>query len=80
MKQATISVTVDIRANLYSRLKEEAAARECTVQELVLAGAKLVLLKEHKPRSRRVQFPLIGSDGPKVSLTNEQIYDLIEFP
>jgi hypothetical protein len=37
-------------------------------------------LKEHKPRSRRVQFPLIGSDGPKVSLTNEQIYDLIEFP
>lgn len=35
---------------------------------------------EEKPLSKRVQFPLMGSDGPKVSLTNEQIYELIEFP
>lgn len=37
-------------------------------------------MQEQKPRSRRVQFPLFGSDGPKVDLTNEQIYDYIEFP
>lgn len=32
------------------------------------------------PAPIRVQFPLIHSDGPAVELTNEQIYDLIEFP
>jgi hypothetical protein len=32
-----------------------------------------------RPRSRRVKFPLIVSDGPKVDLTNEQIYEHLEF-
>jgi len=80
MKQASVRTTIDIPAGLYRQLKEQAAARGCSVRELVLAGAKTVLLKERKPRSRRVQFPLFGSDGPKVNLTNEQIYEYIEFP
>jgi hypothetical protein len=33
-----------------------------------------VLAQGHRPRAKRVQFPLIVSDGPKVDLTNEQIY------
>jgi hypothetical protein len=28
---------------------------------------------------RQVQFPLIVSDSPKVNLTNEQIYDALNF-
>jgi hypothetical protein len=80
MKQASVRTTVDIPADLYRQLKEQAAARGCSVRELVLAGAKTVLLKEQKSRPRRVQFPLFGSDGPKVNLTNEQIYEYIEFP
>ena len=80
MKQSSVRTTVDIPADLYRQLKEQAAARGCSVRELVLAGAKTVLLKEQKPRPRRVQFPLIGSGKRKVALTNEQIYEHIEFP
>lgn len=80
MKQASVRTTVDIPADLYRQLKQQAAARGCSVRELVLAGAKIALLEEQKPRPRRVQFPLIGSGKRKVALTNEQIYEYIEFP
>jgi hypothetical protein len=80
MKQASVRTTVDIPADLYRQLKEQAAARGCSVRELILTGAKVVLLREQKPRPRRVQFPLFGSGKRKVALTNEQIYELIEFP
>lgn len=80
MKQETVRTTVDIPADLYRQLKEQAAARGSSIRELVVTGARLVVLKEQKPRPRRVRFPLFGSEGPKVNLTNEQIYELIEFP
>lgn len=38
------------------------------------------VLVESKPRPQKVQFPLIVSKGPKVNLTNQQIYEHIEFP
>lgn len=42
-----------------------AAAQGCSARELIL---------------RRVEFPLIKSKGPKVSLSNEQVYEHVEFP
>jgi len=80
MKEESVRTTVDIPASLYRKLKEQAAASGHSVRELVLAGVKSVLLKGTRPRSRRVQFPLIVSEGPKVNLTNEQIYEYVEFP
>ena len=50
------------------------------MHELVLAGVKTVLLQSRRPRPKKVLFPLIVSDGPKVDLTNEQIYERVEFP
>jgi hypothetical protein len=80
MKEESVRTTVDIPASLYRRLKEQAAARGSSVRELVLAGVKSVLLQGQRPRRKRVQFPLIVSKGSKVVLTNEQIYEHIEFP
>lgn len=80
VKQAPVRTTIDIPAPLHRQLKEQAAARGCSVRELVLAGARAVLLKDGRPRPRRVQFPLIGSGKRKVPLTNEQIYEYTEFP
>jgi len=77
MKQESIRTTVDIPAPLYRRLKAQAAANGRSVRELVLAG---VLLQARRPRPKRVQFPLIVSHGPKVDLTNEQMYEHVEFP
>lgn len=80
MKEESVRTTVDIPASLYRRLKEQAAARGSSVRELVLAGVKSVLLQGQRSRRKRVQFPLIVSKGSKVILTNEQIYEHVEFP
>jgi hypothetical protein len=80
MKEESVRTTVDIPAPLYQKLKEQAAARGYSIRELVLAGVKSILLQGQRPRPRRVRFPLIVSDGPKVDLTNEQIYEHVEFP
>ena len=80
MKQETVRTTVDIPAPLYRKLKERAAARGRSVRELVLAGVRTVLVEGQRPRPRKVRFPLIVSKGPKVNVTNEQIYEHVEFP
>ncbi len=80
MKGESVRTTVDIPAPLYRKLKQQAAARGYPIRELVLAGVKSVLLQGQRPRPRRVGFPLIVSKGPKVNLTNEQIYEQVEFP
>jgi len=80
MKNDSVRTTVDIPAPLYRKLKEQAAARGRSVRELVLTGVRTVLLQGQRPRSKRVRFPLIDSEGPKVDVTNEQIYEYVEFP
>ena len=80
MKEQAVRTTVDIPASLYRKLKKQAAAQGRSVRELILLGIRFSLVKDKRPRSARVKFPLIVSEGPKVNLTNEQIYEHIEFP
>ena len=80
MKQDSIRTTVDIPGPLYRKLKEQAAAQGNSVRELILAGARSVLLHGRRRHPKRVRFPLIVSEGPKIDLTNEQIYEHVEFP
>jgi hypothetical protein len=80
MKQEAVRTTVDIPVSLYRKLKEQAAAQGRSVRELILAGVRTTLLEGKRPRAKRVRFPLIVSKGPKVDLTNEQIYEHVEFP
>lgn len=75
MTDQSVRTTVDIPAHLYRKLKEQAATRGSSIRELVLAAVTGVLW-----RRNRVQFPLIASDGPKVDLSSEQIYQYIDFP
>jgi hypothetical protein len=81
MKSESVRTTVDIPAPLYRKLKQRAAAKGSSVRQLVITGVKAVLeQEEQRPRTKRVRFPLIRSKGPKVNLTNHQIYGGIEFP
>ncbi len=80
MKPESVRTTVDIPAPLYRKLKKQAAAQGRSVRELIVAGVKITLLEGKRPRAKKVRFPLIVSTGPKVDLTNEQIYEHVEFP
>ena len=80
MKRQSVRTTVDIPETLYRRLKFQAAARGCSARELILMGIEKVLLQGDSARAHRVHFPLIASEGPKIDLTNEQMYEYVEFP
>ena len=80
MKQETVRTTVDIPAPLYRRLKEQAAAQGQSVRQVILRGVQISLLDRKRPQPKRVCFPLIVSRARKVDLTNEEVYELIEFP
>jgi hypothetical protein len=80
MKEESVRTTVDIPRPIYRKLKQQAAARGFSIRELVLAGVKTVLLQGKRPRPKRVRFPLIVSEGPKVNVTNQHIYEHVEFP
>jgi hypothetical protein len=80
MKEQPIRTTVDIPASLYRKLKEQAAAQGRSIRELILLGIRVTLIEGKLPRAKRVKFSLTASDGPKVDLTNDQIYQHVEFP
>ena len=80
VKPDSVRTTVDIPAPLYRRLKQQAAAQGRSVRQLVVAGVENVLRESKRPRRRRLRLPVIVSKGPKVNVTNEQIYGDIEFP
>jgi hypothetical protein len=39
-------------------------------------GVRVTLIEGKCARTKRVKLPLIASDGPKVDLTNEKIYEV----
>lgn len=80
MNRQTVRITVDIPVRLYRTLKIQAAVRGSSTSELILSGIQQTLSQAEGPGTNRVSFPLIVSDGPKVDLTSEQIYDHVEVP
>jgi hypothetical protein len=80
MTAESVRITVDIPAEVYRQLRKQATAQGRPVRDLILAGVETVLLRGQRPQSGRVHFPLIHSKGPKVALTNEQIYEHAGFP
>jgi hypothetical protein len=74
-----VRFTIDIPKSLYRELQQCARQSGRSVEELVHAFIGNAF-KKRRSASKRVQFPLITSDGPKVDLTNERIYEIIPFP
>ena len=73
--------TVDIPDATYKLLKSRAAAEGGTVKQLLLRGAENVLREPVKKKAHRLKEPPMNKGVPgSLHLTNEMIYDLIDFP
>jgi len=71
--------TVDIPDPIYRKLKAKAASQGRSVKELILRGVEKEL--EPPQKRKRVNFPVLRSKEPgTLTLTNEQIYEIIPFP
>jgi uncharacterized protein (DUF1778 family) len=86
-QSARISVrtSIDIPVALHRRLHEAAARQGCSARDLILRSiehaVETVLPQRPTHRLDLRNDPIIPSRGGEpFNLTNEQIYELIEFP
>jgi hypothetical protein len=83
MKAATVRTSIDIPRDLHRRIHEAAARKGCSARKLILNSIERVVEETvtSQPRRRlRLERGLIRPAGRRIDLTNDQIYDLIEFP
>jgi len=80
----SLRTSIDLPRDLHRRVHELAAKKGCSARRLILAAIEQAVVQSELSRPRRrltLDPPLIPSNGRKpFDLTNEQIYDLIEFP
>lgn len=84
MKRATIRTSIDIPRDLHRRVREAAARKGCSARKLILEGIERAVeeTKAQRPQRRlSLEESLVSPAGRRIrSLTNEETYDLIEFP
>jgi len=83
MKPGSVRTSIDIPRDLHSRLHAVAARKGCSVRQLILENIEQAIQQAEPVRPQRrlnLDPPIVPSTGRKIDLTNEQIYDLIEFP
>ena len=84
VKPHSVRTSIDLPRDLHRRLREAAARKGCSARQLILASIERAVAEaEPVPPKRRLSLdpPLVPSAGRRpFNLTNEQIYDLIDFP
>jgi hypothetical protein len=84
MGKPTVRTSLDIPVALHRRLHSVAARLGCSARQLILGSIERAVDEaepQRPPRRLRLDPPLVASSGRKpFDLTNEQIYDLIQFP
>ena len=79
----SIRTSIDLPRDLHRRLHEAAARKGCSARQLILRSIEQVVDEGTPKRPRRhlsLNPPIVPSTGKPIDLTNEQIYDLIDFP
>lgn len=79
----TVRTSLDIPRALHRKLREAAARKGCSARQLVLAAIERAVEEVPAKTGKRLDLrnhPLIPRTGKPIDLTNEQIYDLLQFP
>ncbi|MEP6540445.1 MAG: hypothetical protein ABJF23_34290 [Bryobacteraceae bacterium] len=83
MEKKTVRTSLDIPLSLHRRLHEAASRQRCSARQIILRSIERAvdeIAPERPPRRLNLDPPIIPSRGKPFDRTNEQIYDLIEFP
>lgn len=79
----SVRTSVDIPIALHRRLREAAARQGCSARQLILRSIEQAVEASEptKPKQRLdLTHGLISVGGEPIHLTNEELYELIEFP
>ena len=83
VKQNAVRTSIDLPRDLHRRLHEAAARKGCSARKLILAGIERTVQETKAARPKRrldLNKPLIRPGGRRITLTNEEAYELIELP
>jgi hypothetical protein len=83
MESKPIRTSIDLPRDLHRRIHEAAARKGCSARKLILEGIERAVdeVPPLRPVRRLNLDPsLLPLRGRRIDLTNEEIYDLIEFP
>lgn len=83
MQPDAIRTSIDLPRDLHRRVHEAAARKGCSARKLILAGIERAVQEAKTTRPRRrlsLDPPLIRPAGRKIRISDQKIYDLIEFP
>lgn len=84
VKAKSVRTSVDLPRDLHRRLREAAARKGCSARQLIVESIERAVAETEPVRPERrlsLDPPLVPANGRKpFDLTNEQIYDLIDFP
>jgi hypothetical protein len=83
MERTAIRTSIDLPRDLHRRLHEAAARKGCSARKLMLAGIERAVDETNPAGPKRrltLDESLVPPAGRRIDYTNEEIYDLIEFP
>lgn len=82
-KEGAVRTSVDLPRDLHRRLHEEAARRGTSARQLILASIEKSLSEGQPQRPKRrlsLDIPIVSLPEATVDFSNEELYDLIDFP
>jgi hypothetical protein len=83
MEAKAVRTSIDLPRDLHRKLHELAARKGCSARKLILASIERVVSEPEAfrpPRRLWLDESQIPKSGRRIDLSNEEIYDLIEFP
>jgi hypothetical protein len=83
METKAIRTSIDLPRDLHRRVHEAAARKGCSARKLILEGIERAVEETKAVRPKRrlnLDSPLIRPAGRRISITNEEAYELIELP
>jgi hypothetical protein len=82
-KADTVRTSLDIPRALHRRIHEAAARKGCSARQLILAAIESAVKEAPGKGAKRLDLrhkPLLHRTGKPIDLSNEQIYDILQFP
>ncbi|MGP8247467.1 MAG: hypothetical protein ACLQVN_23515 [Bryobacteraceae bacterium] len=79
----TVRTSLDVPRNLHRKVHEAAARKGCSARQLILAAIETAVREAPAKAGKRLDLrsrPLLPRTGKPIDLSNDQIYDFIEFP
>lgn len=83
MEKKTVRTSLDIPVPLHRRLHEAAARQGCSARQLILRSIERAVDETEPQRPQRrlsLEPAIIPSRGKPFDLTNDELYEVIEFP